>query len=75
LPQFFAFPNVDKGYAGVIDNTMSRPQFAVIDILGDKTSEVNGKAVCVKNERCELRRGGLIDYIECQENMLSSSDG
>jgi hypothetical protein len=33
LLQFFAFPNVDEDYAGVIDNIMSRPQFPVIDIL------------------------------------------
>jgi hypothetical protein len=60
LPQFFAFPNVDEGYAGVIRNTMSRPQFPVIDILRDKTSEVNGEAICGKNERRGLRRGSLI---------------
>jgi hypothetical protein len=73
LLQFFAFPNIDEGYAGVIRDTMSRPQFPVIDILRDKTSEVNGETVCGKIRKVwiEKRRFG---YIECQENMLSSLD-
>lgn len=58
--QFFAFPNVDEGYAGVMRNAMLRPQFPVIDILRDKTSEVNRETVCGKNKRQVLKRESLI---------------
>jgi hypothetical protein len=42
---FFAFPSVDKRYARIILDLVARSQLSVVDLLRDKLTQGNRKAV------------------------------
>jgi hypothetical protein len=59
LLRFFAFQNVNEGYARIICDLVLRSQLSVIDILRDEISKGYGKAVCEKDKRSVDRENDI----------------